>query len=204
MKTIRVFLFSIIVSQASAQQLANTYWASYDQANQFNLFWHFDNNTLSFSADSIFYQPVSSFFENGNSFTIVDLNSATCSVTDTGHYSFSILNDTLRFSLVSDNCSSRFSYMISYYFVNLHTGIDDDAPGQPIAVFPNPFNNVLNVSGNGGLSQINLYDISGRILLRGQFRNSLQLNTAKFDQGIYFYELRWSNGKISKGKLVKS
>ncbi|MEO5569903.1 MAG: T9SS type A sorting domain-containing protein [Bacteroidia bacterium] len=74
----------------------------------------------------------------------------------------------------------------------------------PISISPNPVTEKLNVNvNNNELSEIILYDITGRKLLQQKFLNSITLNTKQLAKGIYLYEVRNKNGVIKKGKVVK-
>jgi len=74
-----------------------------------------------------------------------------------------------------------------------------------IAMYPNPFNEVINLTINeAGNFEINLYDVAGRIVLNQKIEDKTSINTMQFEKGIYFYELV-NNKKIMKiGKVVKN
>ncbi|CAN5539305.1 hypothetical protein BH11BAC1_BH11BAC1_11280 [soil metagenome] len=85
------------------------------------------------------------------------------------------------------------------------TGISELLPtDSSISIFPNPFNDNVNILSRGNkLSKIFIYDIAGRILLQKEFTNSITLNTSSLADGVYIYELRNINGTSTKGKVVK-
>jgi hypothetical protein len=208
-KKMKKLLFTMLfpaafMNAAHAQQLANTYWAAYDQASIFSLFWRFDNTFVSYSTDDVIYTPVSSYSENGNVFDIVDLDSVNCAFSDTGHYNFILEDDTLIFTLLSETCITRSDYMLYHYFVRIHAGIENVKPVSQVEVYPNPFCNELTVKGSNEIMQLALYDISGRVLLYESFSESIKVNTENLERGIYFYEVRHKNGVIKKGKIEKS
>ncbi|MEO8148652.1 MAG: T9SS type A sorting domain-containing protein [Bacteroidia bacterium] len=71
-------------------------------------------------------------------------------------------------------------------------------------IYPNPFSNKLTIAaGNKELSEIILYDIASRLLLRQKFLNSISLNTEQLTKGVYIYEVKNKNGLCTKGKIVK-
>jgi OmpA-OmpF porin, OOP family len=71
-------------------------------------------------------------------------------------------------------------------------------------VFPNPFKNRLTyATGNSKSSEIILYDITSRELLRKIFIRTTTLDTEQLQKGIYFYEIRSNNIVVEKGNLVK-
>ncbi|MEP7170112.1 MAG: hypothetical protein ABI855_12135, partial [Bacteroidota bacterium] len=134
-------------SATNAQTLYYTTWSVYSPTNVFYSYFHFGSDTLSVSFDNVTYYPISNFLESGNTFTVFDLNGTTCPVTDTGHYTFTITNDTLRFTLVSDPCLPRSSVLSTYYGVMFSTGIETENPSSVLLLFPNPSaNGIFNLT----------------------------------------------------------
>ena len=79
-----------------------------------------------------------------------------------------------------------------------------ELPGQQILIFPDPVSDQLNIKlDNTELTEIILYDISARRILRKEFINTISLNLSSLQAGIFFYELRNKNGGFKKGKIVK-
>jgi hypothetical protein len=71
-------------------------------------------------------------------------------------------------------------------------------------LFPNPFNDKLNVLMNEkNEAEIILYDMHSRKILQHRFINSLSLCTGQLAKGVYIYEVRNKNGIIQNGKVVK-
>ena len=89
------------------------------------------------------------------------------------------------------------------------TGIAEQNSGS-FSISPNPFKNELSVKNyNNQLSEIIIFDITTKLLMRQEFSNSVTLNTSQLSGGIYFYEIRNKNGPdshrvIRKGKIVKN
>jgi hypothetical protein len=83
-------------------------------------------------------------------------------------------------------------------------GINEFNENSSLTVHPNPFTTQLNITVADNESyQLILYDITSRKLLQQSFLNSTSMNTSHLAEGIYFYELRYDNGVIKKGKVVK-
>jgi hypothetical protein len=78
-------------------------------------------------------------------------------------------------------------------------------PSSPsLTVYPNPFSSELNIHiSSNKITEVHFYDITSRIILQHSFVNSISINTEQFAKGIYFYEVRYKNGVIKKGKVVK-
>jgi len=83
----------------------------------------------------------------------------------------------------------------------IQVGIDELSGGVGIAVYPNPFNDGLKITGKEG--EFTLFDVTLRVLLHGSFTNSATINTEQLARGLYFYEVRDRNGVREMGKVVK-
>lgn len=88
---------------------------------------------------------------------------------------------------------------------NLPIGIEELIYENPVKVFPNPFNENLNISAEGCEScNILLYDLTSRFIIQKQLANSSVINTEYIEEGIYIYEIQDESGIIGKGKLIKN
>lgn len=92
----------------------------------------------------------------------------------------------------------------AYEYQGYYNSVNEINTISSIYVFPNPFNNNLNVTISfNGLSEIVIYDIISRKLCQQIFTNSTTLNTKQLSKGIYIYEIRNKNGIIKNGKIIK-
>lgn len=90
----------------------------------------------------------------------------------------------------SDNGSDTTSYPIDTIY--------------SISLFPNPTNNILNITVNTkNFSEFVLYDAAGRLIFRKVFIEITMIDVYNLPKGIYLYELRDINGIIKKGKFVR-
>jgi len=77
-----------------------------------------------------------------------------------------------------------------------------------LMIYPNPGKGEFNIRMNGleGLSNILVYDLSGRLLMNKQEifieNNPVQLNLNEYKSGIYFVELRQNGVFKSSGKII--
>jgi len=100
--------------------------------------------------------------------------------------------------------NTAFAYIEDVSLTTIITGINGQTGIVGVNLFPNPFNDKLNVSINtNGLAEIILYDIASRKMLQQKFTNSVSLNTEQLANGIYIYELQNKNETIEKGKVFK-
>ncbi len=93
---------------------------------------------------------------------------------------------------------------IDRFEITLNTGIIENNQNNTCNLFPNPFNDVLNIRcKKNAASEIILYDVSSKILIHQVFTNEITINTTLLSAGIYFYEIRSNDGSIKKGKAIK-
>ena len=83
-------------------------------------------------------------------------------------------------------------------------GLADESLETIIVPFPNPFSNTLTFKlNNNDLSELRIFDITGREIIKKEFTNELTLDTFDFNPGLYFYTISYGNLIIKKGKIVK-
>jgi Secretion system C-terminal sorting domain len=84
------------------------------------------------------------------------------------------------------------------------TGLNEDFETINVDVYPNPFNEQLNINlKSNETSEIILYDISSRKIKHQNFKNSISITTIELEKGIYIYEVYSKSVSIKKGKIVK-
>jgi hypothetical protein len=84
------------------------------------------------------------------------------------------------------------------------TGINEFNSSGDFNLFPNPFTNELKITLKGEIpSEILIYDITSRLLLKKSFLTSTSLKTDLLTEGIYIYELRNKSGLLMAGKIIK-
>ena len=125
-------------------------------------------------------------------------SSHTIRFTNWGHICYQCTElalDDVRLYVISElsesvpSCSTR-----------LNENVENNFP----IVSPNPFNSFLKINaGSGKTSQVILYDIMSRKIFQYNSDKSFQVSTEDFKPGIYFYEVRNTNGVKQKGKVVK-
>lgn len=83
-------------------------------------------------------------------------------------------------------------------------GLADESLETEIAPFPNPFSNTLTFKlNNNNLSELRIFDITGREIVEKEFTNELTLETFDFNPGLYFYTIMSENRIVKKGKILK-
>jgi hypothetical protein len=96
----------------------------------------------------------------------------------------------------SENCST-----ISECFSIIITGIFDATPSIDVSVYPNPFVANLNIrlTGNGGVTFVEIMSITGQLIIQENFTNSefLTLNLSDLASGTYLLRVRNDLGQYS-------
>jgi hypothetical protein len=84
------------------------------------------------------------------------------------------------------------------------TGTSTQAEERAEIIFSNPFTNYFSVSiNNPQPTQIELYDVMGRKILKQTFHRKTSINTSALAVGIYFYQITIGNRMVKKGNAVK-
>lgn len=101
--------------------------------------------------------------------------------------------------------SGKFGY-IARYFLNVTTNGDgsvgiDGVADNNVKVYPNPVTDNLNISYNGEVSYVEIYDLVGRMVQRVE-GNVSQVSTNSFVSGVYVVRVATENG-IHVQKIVK-
>ena len=88
--------------------------------------------------------------------------------------------------------------------MNFGTLAAPDFSKSKVLIYPNPFNENLNISTeNGGV--VHFYDLSGKLVSTSiLMKGTNSLNKSSLAKGVYIYQIRNTNGEIlSSGKVIK-
>ena len=69
-----------------------------------------------------------------------------------------------------------------------------------ISVFPNPFQDVINVKGESG--KVSVLDLTGKEIYSTDYNSFIQISTAEFPTGMYFLTIENERGSFSQ-KIIK-
>jgi hypothetical protein len=82
------------------------------------------------------------------------------------------------------------------------TGISE-VSSHNLKIYPNPVQNTLYIQSSSTIEQINIYDISGRMLQTSEvFKTSEVLDISYLASGIYLVKVKTEEGEIV-GKIIK-
>lgn len=119
---------------------------------------------------------------------------------DTGGYIDLSIDSNLDLDCPLPNSSSS-SSSSSSQGANTLGGINSSR----LLVFPNPTANILNIINEEDLSEVTITDITGKMVyyMRDINRKELQINTVKFNSGIYFMKAKMKSGEITSTTIIK-
>lgn len=77
--------------------------------------------------------------------------------------------------------------------------------GNAVKVYPNPANNLLNISSESGLNNVKFYDVTGRMVkqfeLNGDFTRAMDISD--LNNGVYILQVRMLDGGTASSKFMK-
>ena len=91
----------------------------------------------------------------------------------------------------------------NYYYSTGNFSKVDENKFQNIKVYPNPVNDEFTIYlPSNGTYNLNVFDITGKLIMSRPVKNSESVNVSDLSGGIYFYKVS-KNGKTFGGKFVK-
>lgn len=85
--------------------------------------------------------------------------------------------------------------------VSACTGLDEEALTATSVIYPNPFSNELRINAFNGSLQ--LFDLSGRLLISKKVMGTETLNTSDLNSGVYLLKTLDENGLLNSYRVVK-
>lgn len=81
------------------------------------------------------------------------------------------------------------------------TGVETMA-GRGVQIYPNPFTNLITITGSSNSLQVKIYDVKGSLQLEDEIQNQSILNLTSFTSGVYFVEVR-TETSLERRRVVK-
>jgi hypothetical protein len=116
--------------------------------------------------------------------------------TNTPVLSGTIPNSITTFSVNTNSIVFTQDFCVSTLSVN-------DNKFEKASVYPNPANELVNITGTLSESY-RIYDTLGRLVLSGKFNNDYQIKLETITSGLYFIELEGLNDNVQVVKLLKN
>jgi hypothetical protein len=82
------------------------------------------------------------------------------------------------------------------------TASTNDLVNNRLTVYPNPVKNMLNMQSKIEIKQLEIYNMTGKIVLCKT--NTNKLNIANLDNGLYFLKTTFIDGKTAINKIIKN
>jgi C1A family cysteine protease len=93
-------------------------------------------------------------------------------------------------------CSSDPSNIVDF----VYTGIPENSIS--VSIYPNPVSDVLVISGIENIEEVSVYDLSGKVLIKGKGMSLRKLNVSSLQKGIYLLQVKSEKG-ISVQRFMK-
>ncbi len=85
----------------------------------------------------------------------------------------------------------------------LITSIEDQIVGSTM-LYPNPASEVVNIKSNFDITSIKVFNHSGQVVSEEMVHNKIyQINTSQYNAGLYFFQIKTTEGTISKRIIVQ-
>jgi len=105
--------------------------------------------------------------------------------------------------IVPSGCEASYNTKGWNQYFNIVTGIDEQSIKQTINIYPNPFENVINIENDDNtLYDVNVYDNLGRLVLSKETNKQLDLTNLK-ENTLYFVEIYNNDKLVSRNRVVK-
>lgn len=108
--------------------------------------------------------------------------------------------------IITDSAGCVYTGSTMYYVIVSPVGINEQDQTIHVSVFPNPTQDVVNVSFSGGTAEtllIEFFDEQGKLILGTKTKEkALQLNSQLFSKGVVLYKVSSNQQVIGQGKLI--
>jgi hypothetical protein len=86
---------------------------------------------------------------------------------------------------------------------DIPVGINSVEGKLTASVYPNPFHDEITFKSTGPNTELILYDVLSKPVVKQSFSGSITVNTENLSKGVYIYELRNEGGIIKKDKVIR-
>jgi len=93
-----------------------------------------------------------------------------------------------------------------FEIIDMPTGVKEESLNAGIAIYPNPFNNVINIKviQNYSTIKVQLFEITGQLMEEQQFNNKSDFQIKNnYPKGVYFINIYGDGALITTQKLIK-
>jgi beta-glucanase (GH16 family) len=100
-----------------------------------------------------------------------------------------------------DQATMLIDYVKVYQEGELNTDTNLDLE-DTVSVYPNPATNIINLSASVALSSVEVYDVSGKLLLTKE-KDLTHIDVKEYASGVYFLVINVNNQQVVKKVIVK-
>ena len=202
MKTTLLTIVLFLAAFSSWAQLENTVWKKSGEA----VYGQAKNGVASFYNGS-YSESMSATYSNN--YTIDgDILSLTdpgflCGSSGVGKYKFSIVNDILKYTLISDACAFRAGQINNTTWGKYNPlGVAEDYPAAIVRMYPNPTNGVVNIELPAS-GKIVLYNANGLVVAESELLAlSNSLDVKFLGKGLYHAQIFVNSKMVKSSSLV--
>ncbi len=90
----------------------------------------------------------------------------------------------------------------TYAYSEIRSVRMDGAPAPGVQIYPNPVSGRFYLNSSEPVAEVVLWDLAGRLLRREAYGKDTGVSVAGLGPGVVVAEIRYTNGTISKGKIV--
>ena len=182
----------LISAGISAQSLKGTSWQASVGGSVIEI--HFTvGDTMSIKPAGSGLIDIASYQLSGDTVTITDFNPASTGCPTPGVYTYSIQNNILTMTVVSDNCADRANFVTGGggTWTQMGIGLSESKPNSIANIYPVPTNDILHVDLiEAAELEYSIISISGQVLVNGFLtRASNEVDLKMLPGGIYFLSI---------------
>lgn len=83
------------------------------------------------------------------------------------------------------------------------TGVEENQLSSQNFAYPNPVNDVLHITASQDVTHIEIYDLSGKRVLKSELFNEKPINTERLESGAYFIHFYSDNHRVHINRIIK-
>ncbi len=202
MKYLLLIVLFFKIGNFNAQSLFNTSWRVNNEANELFAYFHFGLDTLYYSSDNMLFTRISTYAENSNSITLLDLPGIGICGSTIGYYEFLIENDTLKFPIESDDCFGRRMTFFRFHWLRSISGIEEVDISAIIDIYPNPTTGDVHINLKSNVADLALYNAIGEQVFFEIIPDLSSTFNIK-NQGVYYIKFNYNEKPFVKKIVVE-
>ena len=91
---------------------------------------------------------------------------------------------------------------VKLLYSNITTISDVTIKPKTVSILPNPAKNELKIVSENQIQSVDIYDLTGRLMLKNELLSSNTLNISGLAQGVYFVHSKFTDTKTAVSKII--